>query len=257
MAKNTDKELERPELPMPVFHEREEKNTVAKIEMTLQKASHPEKIEHLQKFFQTSPGCYGEGDIFIGLSNPEVRVFVKQYKDITLDDIAELLKNSVHEVRLLALLIMVNKYKKGDATAKEAIYQLYLAYTQYINNWDLVDLSAPQIVGEHLLNGKRAILKKLAKSKLLWEQRIAVVSTLTLIRHGEFSDTLSLTELYLRHPHALMHKACGWMLREVGKRDKGVLSQFLSEHKNKMPRTMLRYAIEHYSPEERKDWLKK
>lgn len=234
-----------------------EESLVAKIEMALREASHAEKIEHLQKFFQTSTGGYGEGDIFIGLTNPEVRSFVKQYKDIPLDNVTKLLKNAVHEIRLLALLIMVNKYEKGDVSIREAIYKLYLANIRHINNWDLVDLSAPGIVGVHLLNGKRSILKKLAKSNSLWEQRIAVISTLTLIRHGEFKETLSLAEQLLTHPHDLMHKACGWALREIGKRNKAVLSEFLSKYKLKMPRTMLRYAIEHYSIEERKEWLKK
>lgn len=230
---------------------------ISEIEQKLRNAGNPEKAAGMQRFFKTGPGEYGEGDQFIGLTSPQMRQFAKEYRTLSLTDLDGLLHSPYHEVRATSLAVLVGQYEKGDATQRKEIFDFYLKHTQYINNWDLVDISAPGIVGEHLLKRKRTILRKLAASSLLWEQRIAMVSTLTLIRHGEYADTLELAELLLAHPHNLMHKACGWMLREVGKCDLDTLTAFLMKHKSAMPRTMLRYAIEHYSPEERKVWLKK
>lgn len=222
---------------------------------TLKQAAHEEKIPHLLRFFKTGPGQYAEGDLFIGLNNPEVRAFVKSYRTLSLEIVQRLVPSPFHEIRLFALLILVAQYKKADADKKETIYHLYLKNTRYINNWDLVDLSAPEIVGEHLLNHDRKILTKLSKSHSLWEQRIAIISTLTLVRHKMFSDSFTLIEQMMQHPHDLIHKACGWTLREIGKRDREALSEFLMRWKDVMPRTMLRYAIEHYPKEERDVWL--
>lgn len=221
----------------------------------LKAAENPEKAAGMKRFFRTGPGQYSEGDLFVGIPNPTLRKLVRPYETLSLADLSTLLKNPIHEARLLALLILVRAYSKADPSRQDEIVRLYLDHTAYINNWDLVDLSAPGILGESLLSHPRAILKTLADSNQLWKQRIAVVSTLTLIRHGQFDDTLSLARQFLSHPHDLMHKACGWMLREVGKRNRPLLSDFLRAYRVSMPRTMLRYAIEHYSPEERKEWL--
>ena len=174
-----------------------------------------------------------------------------------MSETTKLLKNKYHEIRLCSLLIMVEHYSKGDNATRELILETYLGNTRYVNNWDLVDLSAPGIVGMAMLNNAGDTLDTLAGSRCLWDQRIAMVATLTLIRHGSFEATLRLAERFLSHTHDLMHKATGWMLREVGKRDRAVLTEFLLEHKSVMPRTMLRYAIEHYPEEQRQEFLKK
>ena len=232
-------------------------NKTSAIEQKLLSAGNPEKATGMQRFFKTAPGEYGEGDQFIGLTSPQVRQFAKQYRTLSLPELDDLLHSPYHEVRSMSLAVLVGQYEKGDAAQRNEIFDFYLKHTQYINNWDLVDISAPGIVGRHLLKRKRTILRKLAASSLLWEQRIAIVSTLTLIRNGEFSDTLELAELLLSHSHDLMHKGCGWMLREVGKRDRAVLTAFLMKNKAAMPRTMLRYAIEHYPEAQRKEFLSK
>lgn len=231
--------------------------TAEDLEAILLAAGNPEKAIIGQRFFKTGPGQYGEGDIFIGLTNPIVRGFVKIYRHISLNAVEKLLQSPYHEVRNCGLLILVDQYERGDVEIRCKIYNLYLSHTLRINNWDLVDLSAPGIVGKHILKNDRTILYKLIKSDLLWDQRIAMVSTLTLIRNHEFSDTLCLAEMLMDHKHDLMHKATGWMLREIGKRDRSVLTAFLQKYKSVMPRTALRYAIEHYPDSERKDFLKK
>ncbi len=218
-------------------------------------AANPEKASGMQRFFKTGPGQYGEGDSFLGLPNPVVRAFVKTFRRTTLPEAVKLLASPWHEIRLCGGLLLVELYARADETGREAIVQAYLNHGARFNNWDLVDLTAPGIVGNHLLNRERDVLDRLAKSPVLWEQRIAMVSTLALIRHHEFADTLKLAEMFLPHRHDLIHKACGWMLREVGKRNRELLTAFLHSHQAEMPRTMLRYAIEHYPESERKVFL--
>lgn len=219
----------------------------------------PAKAASSQRFFKTGPGEYGEGDQFLGLTVPEIRSLVPQTDGLSEADVLTLLRSEWHEERLLALLIWVRRFEKAkkDEAARERIVDLYLANTKWINNWDLVDSSAPQILGAWLLKRDRAVLQKLAESKSLWEQRIAVLATQAFIRSGEFDDTVQICEGFLDHPHDLMHKACGWMLREAGKRDEAVLLAFLDQHAAKMPRTMLRYAIEKLEPAVRQEYMRR
>ncbi len=216
----------------------------------------PEKAVFFPRFFKTGKGQYGEGDLFLGITVPNVRTMAKKYGDASYKDIETLLENPYHEVRMLALMILVHQYESApDSVRKKQIVDFYIDHRQQVNNWDLVDLSAYKILGDYLLTHGRKILYRFAKTPHLWTQRVAIVSTYAFIRAGEFDDTLKLAEIFLVHPHDLMHKAVGWMLREVGKRDEKVLRGFLDEHAHAMPRTMLRYAIEKFSPEVRKQYL--
>jgi len=217
----------------------------------------PAKAATSLRFFKTGPGEYGEGDEFLGLTVPEIRSLAPQSDSLVEADVRTLLRSDWHEERLLALLIWVHRFEKAkkDGVARERLVDLYLANTKWINNWDLVDSSAPQLLGAWLLRRDRSVLQTLAKSKSLWEQRIAVLATQAFIRAGEFDDTVQLCEGFLDHPHDLMHKACGWMLREAGKRDEAVLLAFLDQRAAKMPRTMLRYAIEKLEPAVRKSYM--
>lgn len=217
----------------------------------------PVKREYLPRFFKTGKGQYGEGDKFLGVVVPNTRIVAKRHKDEPFEVMAELLQSEWHECRLCALLMMVERFKKCDETGRKEIYQFYLSQTERINNWDLVDLSAPYIVGEFLKDKSRDDLYRLAESSLLWEQRIAVVATVTLIRNNDFIDILRLSERLLNHEHDLMRKAVGWMLREMGKRNKDLLVQFLDRFHKEMPRTMLRYSIEKMTGEERKHYMKR
>lgn len=227
------------------------------IRKELEKYIDPAKREFLPRFFKTGKGEYGEGDKFLGVVVPNTRQVAKQYKDVPFEVMAELLQSEWHECRLCALLMLVGRFRKSNEMGRKAIYDFYLSQTARINNWDLVDLSAPGIVGEYLKDKPRADLYRLADSPWLWDQRIAVVSTHTLIRNGDFFDILALAERLLTHKHDLMQKAVGWMLREMGKRDKDLLVQFLEKHSKVMPRTMLRYAIEKFSEEERREFMKR
>lgn len=206
----------------------------------------PEKAAILSRFFKTGKGQYGEGDIFLGVMVPGQRRIAKKYETLSLKDIRKLLSSKIHEHRLVALIILVNQYKKGDEHDRDKIVDFYLRYSKYINNWDLVDLSAPNIPGEYLLNKDRAVLYRLARSKNLWERRIAIMSTFAFIRKNDFEDALRISVLLLHDDHDLIHKAVGWMLREVGKRDFKAEEDFLKEHYRVMPRTMLRYAVERF-----------
>lgn len=217
----------------------------------------PVRREYLSGFFKTGKGQYGEGDKFLGVVVPNTRIVAKRHKDISFEVMAELLQSEWHECRLCALLMMVERFKKSDEKEREAIYRFYLSQTERINNWDLVDLSAPYIVGEYLRDKSRDDLYRLAESNLLWEQRIAVVATVTLIRNNDFTDILRLAELLLQHKHDLMQKAIGWMLREMGKKDRDLLLQFLDKYRMVMPRTMLRYSIEKLTEAERKYYMKR
>ena len=223
----------------------------------LQALSDDEKREIFPKFFKAGKGEYGEGDRFLGVTVPNIRAIAKLHKDISLDEIRDLMLSEWHEVRLCALIIMVEKSKKNDEALREELFNLYLSLTNRINNWDLVDLSCRFIVGEYLLDKSRDILYQLAQSPLLWDNRIAIVSTYAFIRKGQLEDTYALSDLMMHHPHDLMHKAIGWMLREAGKRDSDRLYDYVMSHRADMPRTMLRYAIEKFSPAERSILMKR
>jgi 3-methyladenine DNA glycosylase AlkD len=216
------------------------------------------KIEIFKRFFKTGKGEYGEGDQFLGIVVPILRDFSKKYyKEISIEDTIKLLHNKYHEVRLLALFILILKYDKTDE--KDKIYNLYLKNTKYINNWDLVDLSAYNIVGKHIYinNIDKKILYDLINTNNLWNQRIAVLSTYYFIKQDDYEDIFKISELLLNHKHDLIHKATGWMLREMGKRNYAVLYKFLDKHYKTMPRTMLRYSIEKIKEEDKKHFMLK
>ena len=220
----------------------------------------PEREAVTRSFFKTGPGEYSEGDKFLGIRIPDLRALVKKADDLSLSESLNLLRSEWHEERFMALLLMERRFERASNNdskdaVREEIVTAYLAKTRWVNNWDLVDASAPSILGEWLLTRERSVLEDLVLSENLWERRIAIVSTLTLIRAGEFGETLRLTERLLGDREDLMHKACGWMLREVGKKDREVLTLFLGKHALKMPRTMLRYAIERFPEAERRHWL--
>ena len=225
----------------------------------LEKAADPEKAKLLQRFFKTGKGEYGEGDVFLGIVVPKQREVAKKYQDIELSEMSHLLSSEIHEFRLVALLILTYKLKNKHITIqeKEKIFHFYLKNAQKgnINNWDLVDLSAPNIVGTHLLDKDRKILYKLAKSNNLWEKRISVLATFMFIKYKDYKDSLKIAELLLEDKHDLMDKAVGWMLREIGKRDTKEEEKFLKKHYKKMPRTMLRYAIEKFPENKRQAYL--
>ncbi len=221
----------------------------------IQRLANPAKAKFQQGFFKTRAGEYAEGDIFLGLTVPQTRAIAKDCRGLSLDDLAVLLSSKFHEERLLALHVLVHQFERADDAAQKAIYDFYLEHRAGINNWDLVDTSAPRIVGGYLLKGPRTILHKLAKSKSLWDRRIAIVATWWLIRARDYDDCLQLCETLINDKHDLIHKACGWMLREVGKKDVATLKRFLAIYKDKLPRTALRYAIERFEPEERKAYL--
>lgn len=229
-------------------------SSAKKITKQLRALGNKTAAEHAQRFFKTGPGQYGAGDIFLGIKVPVLRTVAKEHRNITLDNVVELLQSPLHEVRLTALLIMVLQYKRvGNETA---IYRAYLDNTHRINNWDLVDGSAADIAGAHLFERDRKPLYRLAKSKSLWERRIAIIATLYFIRRNQFDDTLAIADILLNDKEDLMHKAVGWMLRETGKRDLKVEEDFLLPRYKQMPRTMLRYAIERFPEPKRLAYLK-
>lgn len=222
------------------------------LQKELSKLKSPKRAVISARFFKTGKGEYGEGDIFLGLSVPQQRQIAKKYPNLTFPELQVLLSSKIHEYRLTALLILIIKYRRRDEIEKRKIFEFYLDNTRNINNWDLVDLSAPNIVGDYLLEKDRSILYRLAKSQNLWEKRIAMLSTYAFIRKGQFDDALKISEILLNDKHDLIHKAVGWMLREIGKKDQKVEEQFLQKHYQNMPRTMLRYAIEKFDEEKRK-----
>jgi len=230
--------------------------TAQKIQKRLRRFATKEKAEVLQRFFKTGPGQYGEGDRFLGVMVPNIRRVVQEFRDAPLPEVVELIRSPWHEERVLALLILVDQFERGDEALRKKIYSLYLKNTRSINNWDLVDLSAPKIVGPYLDGGSRALLYRFVRSKNLWERRIAILATFPYIRKGDFADALSLSEKLLADEEDLMRKAVGWMLREVGKKDVTVLEGFLKKHHRRMPRTALRYAIERFPEAKRKKYLK-
>lgn len=222
---------------------------------SLQQLSDEQKAKFLQGFFKTGKGQYAEGDVFWGIKVPETRQVAKAYRNLPLAEIKKTIKNPVHEVRLCSLLILVEQFKKSSETERKSIVDFYLSNTQYINNWDLVDLSCYNILGKYLTDKPRDLLHHLAESTNMWEQRIAIVSTWLFIRNRDFEDTLSISKKLLNHPHDLIHKAIGWMLREISKRDEACMLDFVQTHYNRMPRTALRYAIEKLPENSRKDIL--
>jgi 3-methyladenine DNA glycosylase AlkD len=226
------------------------------IKKRLKQLARSETAEILQKFFKTGPGEYGEGDIFIGVRVPDLRKLAKEFQDITISEVKALLASSIHEERFLALLILVRNYGSGDEITKKKIYDLYLENTPFINSWDLVDGSAHHIVGAFLMGKNKASLYRLAKSENLWERRIAIISTFHFIKHDQYQETLEIAKILLTDPEDLIHKAVGWMLREIGKRDRVTEEAFLKKHYMKMPRTMLRYAIEKFPEPKRQRYLK-
>jgi 3-methyladenine DNA glycosylase AlkD len=232
-------------------------STLAQLRADVQAAANPKDAVFLQRFFKTGPRQYGAGDVFLGIRVPATRAIVRNHRDLPMADRLRLLKSKYHEERLVALLLLVHAYGRGDDKTRARICRDYLAHSKHINNWDLVDCSAEHIVGPEL--GKsvsEAKLAKLARSKLLWDRRIAMLATFHWIKQQEFRPALRIAELLIDDEEDLMHKAVGWMLREIGKRDRTVLVKFLRGHYRTMPRTALRYAIEHFAEPERKRWLR-
>jgi len=229
--------------------------TLAAIRVELHAIANPVRGAHSQRFFKTGPGEYAEGDKFLGLTVPQMRSVARKYRDLDDSSALELLYSPWHEERLIALLLLVDGYARGDQPRRQKIHRAYLANARQINNWDLVDLSAAQIVGSHLDSREIALLERLARSKNIWKRRIAIVSTFHFIRSNEFLPTLEIAAILLGDSHDLIHKAAGWMLREVGKRDRQLLDKFLAKHYRQMPRTMLRYAIERHPESIRKQYL--
>jgi 3-methyladenine DNA glycosylase AlkD len=226
------------------------------IRAALKNQADPKKAAFFPRYFKAGPGEYAEGDKFLGVTVPRQRLIAKEfYKTLSLENTLRLLEGDWHEERLTALLILVLKYQRGNEATKEDIVHAYFANTKYVNNWDLVDSSAPYILGNWLLNKDRVVLYEFAKSDLLWERRIAIIATLEFIRNSEFDDTLKLAELLLNDKQDLIHKATGWALRELGKSAPELLLEFLNKHASLMPRTTLRYSIERLSPDERKHYL--
>ena len=229
--------------------------SLTEIRKEIKKQANPKQAIILQRFFKTGKGEYGEGDIFYGIKVPAQRAIAKKFNDLSLDGLKVLFNSKVHEERLIAAFILIDQYKKGDEKKRKIVFDFYLKNRKGINNWDLVDLSAPKIVGMHLIDKEKDLLYKFAVSKDLWEKRIAIISTQTFIREHFFEDTLKISEILLQDKHDLIHKAVGWMLREIGNRDIETEEEFLKKYYKKMPRTMLRYAIEKFPEKKRKDYL--
>ncbi len=225
---------------------------------TLRGQASPSKAKLLSGFFKTGPGQYGEGDIFIGVTMPQIRLLLPACEHFAIPETQKLVRSKIHEERMLGLLIWVRQYQraKADEAAQARIFRAYVANKRFINNWDLVDVTCPHILGVHLLKRPRAILYQLSKSKSLWDRRLSILATFAFIKKGESKDALALARLHLQDAEDLMHKAVGWMLREVGKRVSiKELQGFLKQHAAAMPRTMLRYAIEKMTPRERQHWM--
>ncbi len=225
--------------------------SLLEIRKEIKKQANPKQAVILQRFFKTGKGEYGEGDIFYGIKVPVQRTIAKRFKDLAFEDLKVLISAKIHEERLVAAFILVDQYKRSDEKKKKIVFDFYLKNRKGINNWDLVDLSAPKIVGAYLIDKEKDLLYKFAVSKDLWEKRIAIISTQTFIREHFFEDTLNISEILLQDKHDLIHKAVGWMLREVGNRDLETEEEFLKKHYKTMPRTMLRYAIEKFPEQKR------
>jgi 3-methyladenine DNA glycosylase AlkD len=222
----------------------------------LQKLGDANRAKRLAGFFKTRPGEYGEGDTFLGVNVPSLRILARKYKELSISEIDQLLASPIHEERMVSLLLLIHKYSKSHPNGKKELVEYYLRNAGRVNNWDLVDLSAPQILGEYLLKRKdRKVLFELSKSKNLWERRISIISTLTFVKDNQYEDALKISLNLLNDKHDLIHKAVGWMLREVGNRNLSKEESFLEIHYQVMPRTMLRYAIEKFPERRRRDYL--
>lgn len=230
--------------------------SLEELRQTIKKSANPAQAKILSRFFKTGRGEYGEGDEFLGIKVPISRSIAKQFKDLTLTEIQELLNSPIHEERLIALFILIEHFKKADGHIKKIIFNFYLRNTKRVNNWDLVDLSAERIIGVYLLDKDNNVLFKLARSKNLWEKRIAIMSTFHFIKNGNYETTLAIADMLLKDEHDLIHKAVGWMLREIGNRNLKVEETYLKEYYKTMPRTMLRYAIEKFPEKKRQAYLK-
>lgn len=228
---------------------------ISKLRSKIKTLADKEVAETMQWFFKTGKGDYGEGDIFIGLKVPVQRKLASKFKELSLDEIKKLLSSSIHEERLISLFILIEKYQKADEKGKKVIFNFYLKNIKGINNWDLVDISAPKIVGRYLLEKDKSILFKFAASKNLWERRIAILSTQEFIKNNNYKPTLQLAKMLVKDKHDLIHKAVGWMLREIGKKDIALEENFLKVHYKEMSRTTLRYAIEKFPETKRKKYL--
>ena len=227
------------------------------VKKALRKLASKNRAKISRRFFKRGKGEYGEGDVFIGITVPDTRLVARRFYDLPLIEVQKLLQSAIHEERLCALLMLVEMCQKASIEAREKIYTLYLKNSQYVNNWDLVDLSADKIVGAHLNDKPKNILYRLARSKNVWQRRIAIVATFYFIKNNTFSETLKISKMLLDDPHDLIHKASGWMLREVGKRSLVSEEKFLKKYYTIMPRTMLRYAIERFPERKRKYYLSK
>lgn len=222
--------------------------------------ANPARAAQLRRFFKTGPGEYGEGDRFLGISLPQTRALVKEFwRETDFEELEKLYASPWHEARAAAVLTLVEKFEKTkDEAARKAVFDFYVQHLPRANNWDLIDVSAYKIIGAYLYNKEdRSLFYRLARSANLWEQRAGIVGTMYMVKRGDFQITLDLAEGFLSHRHDLMHKASGWLLREVGKKDEAVLCAFLDKHHKRMPRTMLRYALEKLSPEQKKRYMKK
>lgn len=229
--------------------------TAQELKKEMNKLADPERAKNSAWFFKTYDGGYAAGDQFIGLRVPVTRQICKKYRDLSLNGIEKLLDSPIHEHRLAAVIIMVEQAKRADEGHKKELYDLYLRRHDRINNWDIVDTGSHAVIGEYLLDRPRDILYDLAQSRDIWERRTAIVSTAAFIRRGELSDTFAISEELLNDKHDLIHKATGWMLREAGKKDEAALKNFLDKHAHEMPRTMLRYSLEKFSPDERAHYM--
>ena len=230
-------------------------SSLSNLKNELRDKADPEKAKILRGFFKTGRGEYGEGDLFRGIKIPVLRKLAKNFQDLPRAGVQELLTSKFHEDRMLALLLLMAHYAKADDAGRKHIFALYLGSTRYINNWDLVDVTAPHIAGHYLMDKTREPLYCLARSEMLWERRIAIIATFYYIRQNRFDDTLKIAGMLIEDPHDLMHKAVGWMLREVGKRDLQAEEKFLKTNYRQMPRTMLRYAIERFPEAKRRKYL--
>lgn len=229
--------------------------TAALVKQHLLSLQQPERAALVARFFQTGPGQYAEGEQFLGMPMPQQRMIVKQFSSLPSDEVEKLVQDEYHECRMVGLLIWVSQSHRSGPVERQAILERYLANIQHVNNWDLVDCTCPTIVGEALLRSDRYLLPELAETDHLWSQRIAIISTLAFIRKNQFVDTFAIAERLLDHRHDLIHKAVGWMLREVGKRNSEALEEFLHDHIRQIPRTSLRYAIERFEPNQRQYFL--
>ncbi|HOF03803.1 MAG TPA: DNA alkylation repair protein [Atribacterota bacterium] len=234
-----------------------ENSRIREIKEEFKKFSNQQRAKILQRYFKTGKGEYGEGDIFLGLRVPDTRKIAKKYDNLSLEEVTGFLISQIHEERLFALLLLINLFQRGEEEDRKQVYDLYLKNTEYINNWDLVDISAGSIAGAYLYNRDKTPLYKLAKSEDLWERRIAIMATSFFIKMNELEDTIRIAEMLLKDKEDLIHKAAGWMLREIGKRDMAREENYLKRYYQEMPRTMLRYALEKFPEEKQKSYLKK